>query len=151
MLLHQPWNERAKPSESPEKMFSKNFQFIDFSRVLKWLITPTHLSHLLVSCSEFIVLSSPKSVEFKGNSDLPSESLSEVLSATLGYSIQSSNVWDGLYVNDPFNTAKSVVSIVVEGADDLKFKVTIGLRQKITQFLINLVILERESIQPCRR
>jgi hypothetical protein len=80
------------------------------------------------------VLSSPKSVEFKGNSDLPSESLSEVLSATLGYSIQSSNVWDGLYVNDPFNTAKSVVSIVVEGSDDLKFKVTICLRQKITQF-----------------
>lgn len=69
------------------------------------------------------MLSSPKTVEFKGNSDLPAESLSEVLSATLGYSVESSNVWDGLFVNDPFNTAKSVISIVVEGADDLKFKV----------------------------
>lgn len=75
-----------------------------------------------VHCNEFIVLSSPKTIEFKGNSDLPAESLSEVLSATLGYSVQSSHVWDGLFVNDPFNTAKSVVSIVVEGADDLKFK-----------------------------
>jgi renin receptor len=74
------------------------------------------------SCNEFIVLSSPKSIEFKGTSDLPAESLSEVLSATLGYSIQSSNIWDGLYVNDPFNTAKSVVSVVVEGAGDLSFK-----------------------------
>jgi hypothetical protein len=84
---------------------------------------------LLVSCNEFIVVNSPKSIEFKGTSDLPSESLSEVLAATLGYSIQSSKVWDGLYVNDPFNTAKSVVTVVVEGADDLKIKVNIYFNQ----------------------
>lgn len=75
-----------------------------------------------VTCNEFIVLSSPKSVEFKGNSDLPAESLSDVLSAALGYSISSPLSWNGLFVNDPFNVAKSVVSVVVEGADDLKFQ-----------------------------
>lgn len=69
------------------------------------------------------MLNTPKSIEFKGASDLPAESLSDVLAATLGYSVQSSKLWDGLYVNDPFSTAKSVVSIVVEGVDDMKFKV----------------------------
>lgn len=83
----------------------------------------TYSSFLLATCNEFIVLNSPKSVEFKGTSDLPAESLSEVLSATLGFSVQPSKVWDGLFVNDPFNTAKAVVSIVVEGADNLSFKV----------------------------
>lgn len=69
------------------------------------------------------MLSSPKSIEFKGTSDLPSESLSDVLAATLGYSINASPAWDGLFVNDPFSTAKSVVTVVIEGAEDLKFKV----------------------------
>lgn len=89
------------------------------------LISNPTFASILASCNEFIVLNSPKSIEFKGTSDLPAESLSEVLSATLGYSIQSSNIWDGLFVNDPFNTAKSVVSVVVEGSDDLKFKVNV--------------------------
>jgi len=75
-----------------------------------------------VSCNEFIVFDAPKSIEFKGSSELPSESLSEVLAATLGYSVESSPSWDGLYVNDPFNTAKSVVSVVVDGVDELSFK-----------------------------
>lgn len=92
---------------------------------MKYKVTDLNLWTVSASCNEFIVLNTPKSIEFKGNSDLPAESLSEVLSATLGYSIQSSNIWDGLYVNDPFNTAKSVVSVVVEGAGDLNFKVSL--------------------------
>jgi len=75
-----------------------------------------------VTCNEFIVLNTPKSIQFKGSSEIPAESLSEVLAATLGYSVQTSKIWDGLFINDPFNTAKSVVSIVIEGAEDLKFK-----------------------------
>lgn len=80
-------------------------------------------SFLPVNCNELIVLNSPKSVEFKGSSDLPAEDLSEVFSAALGYSIEVPKTWDGLYVNDPFSVAQSVISIVVEGAEELKFKV----------------------------
>lgn len=85
------------------------------------------LFQFVVNCNELIVLSAPKSIEFKGTSDLPAESVSDVLSATLGYSIDGSQVWDGLFVNDPFNTAKAVVSIVVEGADGLELKVITNL------------------------
>lgn len=75
----------------------------------------------LVSCNDFIVLSSPKSIVFKGSSDLPSSTISEVFAASLGYSVYSTEPWDGLSVLDPFHTAKSVVSFVVEDASDLKF------------------------------
>lgn len=85
------------------------------------------LFQFVANCNELIVLSAPKSIEFKGTSDLPAESVSDVLSATLGYSIDGSQVWDGLFVNDPFNTAKAVVSIVVEGADGLELKVITNL------------------------
>lgn len=76
-----------------------------------------------VTCNEFIVLSSPKSVEFKGTSDLPSESLSDVLAAPLGFSIGDSAKFDGLFVKDPFSSAQAVVTVVVEGVDSLDFKV----------------------------
>lgn len=75
-----------------------------------------------MSCNEFIVLNSPKSIDFKGSSSLPSESVSEVLAASLGYSVSGSK-WDGLFVNDPFNAAKGVLSVVVEGVESLDFKV----------------------------
>ncbi|CAO1433769.1 unnamed protein product [Diamesa serratosioi] len=74
-----------------------------------------------VSCNEFIILNSPKSIDFKGSSSLTSDSVSEVLAASLGYSVSGSN-WDGLFVNDPFNTAKGVLSVVVEGVESLDFK-----------------------------
>lgn len=73
-----------------------------------------------VSCSQLQILSSPKSVEFKAPNDLPSESLSDVLAATLGYSVSSSLKWNGLFINDPFNTADAVIAVVVEGAEQLK-------------------------------
>lgn len=74
------------------------------------------------TCNEFIVLNAPKSLEFKGSSDLPSESLSEVLATSLGFSVYPNSAWNGLYVNDPFNLAKSVVTVVVEGSDGLTFQ-----------------------------
>lgn len=78
---------------------------------------------LAVNCNELQILSSPKSVVFKGASSLPSSSLSEVLAATLGYSVnQPAESWDGLTLNDPFHLAHSVVAVVVEGAETLNFK-----------------------------
>lgn len=82
---------------------------------------------------------------------MPSESLSDVLSATLGYSVQSSKVWDGLFVNDPFKTAKSVVSIVVEGVDDLSFKVRLHISKYNYKITFNPVIAERKDLQSDRR
>lgn len=74
------------------------------------------------TCNEFIVLNSPKSVEFKGSSDLHSESLTDILAAPLGFSIGDSAKFDGLFVKDPFSPAQSVVTVVVEGVESLDFK-----------------------------
>lgn len=90
----------------------------------------------LVNCSELIVLNTPKSIEFKGDSEVPAESLSSVLSATLGYSIDGLSSWDGLFVNDPFNAAKSVVSVVVEGVDSLNLQVITNLSGKKRNYSI---------------
>lgn len=100
------------------------------------------------------MLNSPKSVEFKGESELSAESLSDVLSATLGYSIDGLQSFDGLYMNDPFNTAKSVVSVVVEGVDSLNFQVCLKILQsfviiRIIFFSHRRVIAEFKVIQHC--
>lgn len=84
-----------------------------------------------VNGDQFIVLRSPKSLEFKGNSALSTETIQDVYSAALGYSVASkqpdTDTWEGLTVNDPFNTATGFVSIIVEGLDDIEFKVIIDL------------------------
>lgn len=80
------------------------------------------LSNFSVNCNELTILSSPKSVVFKGTSSLPSSSLSDVFATTLGYSVKNAE-FDGLYLEDPFHLAQAVVAVVVEGADSLNFKV----------------------------
>lgn len=115
-----------------------------FSKWLIWFLLP-------VTCNEFIVLNSPKSVEFKGTSDLPSESLSDVLAAPLGFSIGDSAKFDGLFVKDPFSSAQSVVTVVVEGVDSLDFKVSFSRKIYSVKLHNNLVISERQVIQSCRR
>lgn len=49
------------------------------------------------------------------------------ITASLGYSVYSTEPWDGLSVLDPFHTAKAVVSFVVEDANSLKFDVILNL------------------------
>lgn len=92
------------------------------------------------------MLNTPKSIEFKGTSDLPSESISDVLAVSLGYSVNPEQSFDGYFLKDPFNTAKSVVTVVVEAAGDLKFKVKLMNFDAVT-ILCNLVILERKVLQ----
>lgn len=133
MSLLSAWNrqENSKYCRKKLSIFSdKKFSFL-----------------ILVNCNELIVLSSPKSVEFKGESELPAESLSDVLSATLGYSIDGLQSFDGLYMNDPFNTAKSVVSVVVEGVDSLNFQVCFKNRE---MFRDNKKIFFFSSSRDCR-
>ncbi|ETN67085.1 hypothetical protein AND_001117 [Anopheles darlingi] len=69
------------------------------------------------NCDQLSVLFSPKSVEFRGNSRLDSESLPDVFGAALGYSVSHPTEWDGLLIKDPFNTANGAVVIVAEGLD----------------------------------
>ena len=88
-----------------------------------------------VNCNDFIVLSSPKSIVFKGSSTLPANALSEIYAASLGYSINSNAPWDGLRVDNPFNVAKSVISVVVEDAEGLNFEVSRS--RLINKFIIN--------------
>jgi renin receptor len=73
------------------------------------------------SCNQLQILHAPKSVEFKGSSELNGDSLSDVFAAALGYSVKSLNEWDGLYLNDPFKPASGVLAVIVEG-DDLDIK-----------------------------
>jgi hypothetical protein len=55
---------------------------------------------------------------------LPADALSEVYTASLGYSINANSPWDGLHVDNPFHVAKAVFSVVVEDAEGLNFVVS---------------------------
>jgi renin receptor len=63
------------------------------------------------------ILQSPKSLSFKGNDRLESESLADVLAASLGFSVTHPSDWKGLYINDPFAPATGVVAVVIDGVN----------------------------------
>lgn len=65
-------------------------------------------------------MQSPKSVLFKGSEKLESKSLGDVFAASLGYSVEHTSDWKGLFIADPFNTASGVVALVVDGIDRLR-------------------------------
>lgn len=69
------------------------------------------------SGGQLSILHRPNGLDFKGNDKLESESLGDVFGASLGYSVEHSSNWAGLYVNDPFNTASGVVAVVVDGIE----------------------------------
>lgn len=57
-------------------------------------------------------------MSFKGSDRLDSESLADVFSASLGFSVTHPSEWKGLYINDPFSPASGVVAIVVDGVNN---------------------------------
>jgi len=63
------------------------------------------------------ILQSPKSLSFKGHDRLESESLADVLAATLGFSVTHPCDWKGLYINDPFSPAAAVVAVAIDGVN----------------------------------
>ncbi|ALC48044.1 VhaM8.9, partial [Drosophila busckii] len=74
------------------------------------------LNHLTVHATgEFTVLNSPKAISFKGNSPLNSRYVGDVLYAAMGNAIVGDSDWSGLTINDPFNLAKGVIAIHVDG------------------------------------
>lgn len=74
----------------------------------------------LVSCNgQFIVLHHPQSVLFKGHEHLKESILPEVYSAALGFSTQHFSNWPGMYIEDPFDLPKAIVTISVDGVSNI--------------------------------
>ncbi|KAJ6638286.1 ATPase H(+)-transporting accessory protein 2 [Pseudolycoriella hygida] len=86
--------------------------------MLKTFLIISTLFVATLASSHLQILQSPKSLSFKGNDRLDSESLADVLAASLGFSVTHPCDWKGLYINDPFSPAKGVVAIVVDGVNE---------------------------------
>ncbi|XP_063705979.1 ATPase H(+)-transporting accessory protein 2 [Culicoides brevitarsis] len=80
------------------------------------------LSIYTANGDQFVVLKTPKSVEFKGTMAMATQTVNSIYCSALGLSIPSTNSWEGLLINDPFNTAKGVIAIVIDGLNELEFK-----------------------------
>lgn len=63
------------------------------------------------------MLTSPSSLEFKGDERLDSSLLSDVISSSLGHAIESQENWNGLYIRNPFKLPKTAVVFLVDGVD----------------------------------
>lgn len=72
-----------------------------------------------LASGELSILQSPPSIEFKGSDSLESETLSDVFAASIGYSVENPSGWNGLYINNPFNTPKSLLIVYVDGVEKL--------------------------------
>lgn len=80
------------------------------------------LASLLVAASatgDLIILSHPKSITFKGHEHIDESTLKEMYSAALGFTVEQSSSWSGMYLVDPFHLADAVVSVVVDGVSDI--------------------------------
>ncbi|KAJ8967916.1 hypothetical protein NQ314_002575 [Rhamnusium bicolor] len=80
-------------------------------------------SVLLISsvygAGEFSVLHHPASIVFKGHDHVRESTLKEIYSAVLGFSTEHYSNWQGLYIEDPFNLAETIVSVYVDGVSDI--------------------------------
>ncbi|XP_013117089.1 ATPase H(+)-transporting accessory protein 2 [Stomoxys calcitrans] len=64
---------------------------------------------------EFTVLSTPKSLSFKGNEPLASQYIGDVVYASLGNAVAGDAQWSALTIADPFNLPKVVVAASLNG------------------------------------
>jgi renin receptor len=75
---------------------------------------------LAVNCAgQLTILNAPKSLEFKNAGILNTDSVSDIFGVALGYPIEHSSDWKGMYVRDPFNVAESILTVYVDGIDKL--------------------------------
>lgn len=65
------------------------------------------------------MLQTPPSLEWKGDDVLKTESVRDLVSASVGVWTRSNSEWSGLYIRDPLSTPKSAVTIFVDGLDKL--------------------------------
>ncbi|XP_065171042.1 ATPase H(+)-transporting accessory protein 2 [Atheta coriaria] len=64
---------------------------------------------------EFSVLKHPASVSFKGHDHIKQSLLPEVYSACIGFTTEQDSNWQGMYLSDPFDLAKAVVTVAIDG------------------------------------
>ncbi|XP_017776064.1 PREDICTED: renin receptor [Nicrophorus vespilloides] len=77
---------------------------------------------LLVSvygAGEFSVLTHPGSTIFKGHDHIKESLLPEVYSAALGFTTEQNSNWQGMFLKDPFNLAKAIVTVAVDGVTEI--------------------------------
>ncbi|XP_030371860.1 renin receptor-like [Scaptodrosophila lebanonensis] len=77
--------------------------------IFSLLIVAIHAS------GELTVLSSPKGISFKGNDALESYNVGDVLYAALGNAVNGESDWSGMIISDPFNLAKCIIAVHVQG------------------------------------
>lgn len=73
---------------------------------------------------EFTILSTPKSLTFKGTEPLQSQYVGDFIYAALGNAVAGAARWSGLTINDPFNMPSKVVAIALSGAENSKLSAT---------------------------
>ncbi|XP_022220794.1 ATPase H(+)-transporting accessory protein 2 [Drosophila obscura] len=67
------------------------------------------------AAGELTVLNSPKAITFKGNDALDSHYVGDVLYAAMGNAVAGDSNWSGMTINDPFELAKGVICVHVQG------------------------------------
>lgn len=73
---------------------------------------------------ELQVLHSTDSLHFHGHERLSQDTLKEVLSASLGFTIEKGSDWKGLRILDPFQYSEAVAVLVVDGVKSLDSKLS---------------------------
>lgn len=71
---------------------------------------------------ELQILSSTDSLHFHGHERLSQDTLKEVLSACLGFTIEKSSDWKGLRILDPFKYSEAVAVVFADGVRSLDSK-----------------------------
>lgn len=98
---------------------------------------------------DFVVLNSPKSLNFKGTEPLSSEDLGEVIYASLGNGLSGDAKWTGLNILDPFNLPENVITIMLDGVTDSKLSAigekTFQLEDYGVEDSLNAVIAQFEA------
>uniref|UniRef100_A0A1B0AYC6 Uncharacterized protein n=1 Tax=Glossina palpalis gambiensis TaxID=67801 RepID=A0A1B0AYC6_9MUSC len=69
---------------------------------------------------EFVILNSPKSLNFKGTEPISSEDLGDVIYASLGNGLSGDAKWPCLNILDPFNLPTNVITIRLDGVTSSK-------------------------------
>ncbi|CAG9859004.1 unnamed protein product [Phyllotreta striolata] len=81
------------------------------------------LSFLLIASAygsgEFSVLHHAPSLVFKGHDALKDTTVKEVYAAALGFSTHHFSNWRGMYLTNPFEVAKAIVTVYVDGVSDI--------------------------------
>ncbi|EDW01561.1 ATPase H(+)-transporting accessory protein 2 [Drosophila grimshawi] len=67
---------------------------------------------VIQATGEFTVLNNPKSIEFKGEDELESFYVGDVLLASLGNAVTGNSKWSGLFIKDPFTLSNTSVIVV---------------------------------------